>query len=285
MKTAPAGLTDELYLQAAHRPADLVTLELAVGTVRWTSADRAITYSGTTWTPGAVLDEIQVRSTLSLEVDSVSVRLGAAELVSGTPVVRRALRGELRGVRVLVQRAFVTAAGVVAGLDTVFDGAVVEVEPASTEVVVTAKSVVYRIASGVIPSRPIQPGCPYQVYSTQCRGGGAAPAEASFTNTTTVASGSTTERVRLAAASANATVSGWIRFTSGALSGQRHAVVEVISTTEVRVAVPLDSAPVAGDGVKVIRGCDKTRATCSSVFSNVANFGGFPDAPREDVAR
>ena len=36
------------------------------------------------------------------------------------------------------------------------------------------------------------------------------------------------------------------------------------------------------DQLNVIRGCDKTRGTCSSIFSNIARFGGFPDAPKPE---
>lgn len=38
-----------------------------------------------------------------------------------------------------------------------------------------------------------------------------------------------------------------------------------------------------GDAYTIIAGCDKKKETCISKFSNIANFGGFPDIPGNDV--
>jgi uncharacterized phage protein (TIGR02218 family) len=277
VKTAPGGLTAELYAQTAHRPADLVQIELAAGTLRLTSADMAITYAGVTWTPGPIVDEIPTRSTLSLESDSTTVRIVPGDLqVAGVGLLARAIRGDFRGVRLLVQRAFVAANGTVAGLDTVFDGEVEDIEPTSVDLRLHAKSAVARLATGVMPSRTIQSGCPYQVYSPQC---GAAV----ISTTTTVATGTTRDTIALTV-STHAAVSGWLEFLSGALAGQRATIVEVLSGSRVRPAVALDAAPATGDSVKIIRGCDKLRTTCAGTFGNLLNFGGHPDAPQKDAA-
>jgi hypothetical protein len=139
-----------------------------------------------------------------------------------------------------------------------------------------AKSAVARIATGVMPSRTIQSGCPYQVYSPQC---GAAV----ISTTTTVATGTTRDTIALTV-STHAAVSGWLEFLSGALAGQRATIVEVLSGSRVRPAVALDAAPATGDSVKIIRGCDKLRTTCAGTFGNLLNFGGHPDAPQKDAA-
>lgn len=41
----------------------------------------------------------------------------------------------------------------------------------------------------------------------------------------------------------------------------------------------------AGDNVTVIRGCDKSFATCRNVFANQLNFRGFPHIPGTDALR
>jgi uncharacterized phage protein (TIGR02218 family) len=277
VKAAPGGLTAELYAQTAHRPADLVQIELAAGTLRLTSADMAITFGGVTWTPGPIIDEIPTRSTLSLEADSTTVRIVPGDLqVAGVGLLARAIRGDFRGVRLLVQRAFVTTTGAIAGLDTMFDGEVEEVEPTSVDLRLHAKSATARLATGVMPARTIQPSCPFQIYSPQC-------GAAELSTTTTVAAGSTTDTIALTSTT-HAAVSGWLEFLSGALAGQRATIVEVLSGGRVRVAVSLGAAPVAGDSVKIIRGCDKTRTTCSGTFANLPNFGGYPDVPQKDAA-
>lgn len=278
MKQVPVGLTNELYLSDDHRGADLVTLELAAGTQRWTSGAVAISFGGNTWTPAPIVSQPRARLALGLEVGSLDLDVAADGItVAGAPLRRLAVRRELHGARLLVQRAFVDRAGAVAGLETIFDGVVVDVEPGVPRIRITAKDATARLDT-VIPSRLVQPGCPYQVYGPEC---GVAPA--GFTATTTCAAGSTTTSVRLSAGTALLTVSGWLEFTSGALAGRRAVVVEVISTAEARVAPPLPSAPVAGDGVKVLRGCDKRRSTCDTIFANKARFGGYPDAPAEET--
>ena len=47
---------------------------------------------------------------------------------------------------------------------------------------------------------------------------------------------------------------------------------------------PLSSAPSAGDGYTIKRGCDKTITRCSGL-SNAAAFGGFFTVPFGMVAR
>lgn len=47
--------------------------------------------------------------------------------------------------------------------------------------------------------------------------------------------------------------------------------------------LPLPVLPAAGDTVRVTAGCDKSRATCKTVFVNVINFQGEPDVPGLDA--
>lgn len=37
------------------------------------------------------------------------------------------------------------------------------------------------------------------------------------------------------------------------------------------------------DQYTIVAGCDKTRPTCITKFNNIANFGGFPDVPGNDI--
>lgn len=46
--------------------------------------------------------------------------------------------------------------------------------------------------------------------------------------------------------------------------------------------LPLETAPVAGDSVRLTAGCDHTRDVCYAVFNNVLNFRGEPDIPGND---
>ncbi|WEF23483.1 DUF2163 domain-containing protein [Paracoccus sp. S3-43] len=44
----------------------------------------------------------------------------------------------------------------------------------------------------------------------------------------------------------------------------------------------LGIAPVAGDRIRLLAGCDKRAATCLKKFNNFVNFRGFPHLPSED---
>lgn len=51
---------------------------------------------------------------------------------------------------------------------------------------------------------------------------------------------------------------------------------------EIELWQGLGIAPVAGDQVRLVAGCDKRAATCRDKFNNFLNFRGFPHLPSED---
>ncbi len=51
-----------------------------------------------------------------------------------------------------------------------------------------------------------------------------------------------------------------------------------------RLWLPLEGLPEAGDAVTVSIGCDKAFSTCRDRFANAANFRGFPHMPGSDFA-
>ena len=51
---------------------------------------------------------------------------------------------------------------------------------------------------------------------------------------------------------------------------------------EIELWQGLGIAPVAGDRVRLVAGCDKRAATCRDKFGNFLNFRGFPHLPSED---
>lgn len=51
---------------------------------------------------------------------------------------------------------------------------------------------------------------------------------------------------------------------------------------EIELWQGLGIAPVSGDRVQLVAGCDKRAATCRDKFNNFLNFRGFPHLPSED---
>jgi len=74
---------------------------------------------------------------------------------------------------------------------------------------------------------------------------------------------------------------GEVVWTSGNNSGRRMEVKEFAST-QVVLALLMGKSIQVGDGFNIVTGCDKTRKTCQSKFSNIINFRGEPDIPGVD---
>lgn len=81
---------------------------------------------------------------------------------------------------------------------------------------------------------------------------------------------------------------GHLRFDEGLLSGRRLAIEESSAVTAglvtLRLWLPLEARPAAGDGVTLTVGCDKSFSTCREKFANPLNFQGFPHMPGSDFA-
>lgn len=76
---------------------------------------------------------------------------------------------------------------------------------------------------------------------------------------------------------------GHILFTSGVNAGLTKAVKQYFQPQFVFNS-PLPFVPSAGDTFIAYPGCDKTQATCTSKFNNLANFEGFPYIPSPETA-
>lgn len=74
---------------------------------------------------------------------------------------------------------------------------------------------------------------------------------------------------------------GEVVWTGGNNNGRRMEVKEFAST-QVVLALPMGKSIQVGDTLNIIAGCDKTRETCQSKFSNILNFRGEPDVPGVD---
>lgn len=78
---------------------------------------------------------------------------------------------------------------------------------------------------------------------------------------------------------------GALTFTNGANEEARFTI-KSHRQEELRATVTLWTAPaggiVAGDGVLMTAGCDKSPTTCRLKFGNIVNFRGFPHMPGND---
>ncbi|ACL64658.1 putative phage associated protein [Anaeromyxobacter dehalogenans 2CP-1] len=288
MKSIGVELQPVLYGADVHLMAELFTFEFREGTQRWTSADTDVVSGSATWScSGPIITKGKSRTQSGLQVDTLDVTLvpGTGAL-GGTPMLQAALQGSFDDVRILVQRAFFSGSwGSLAGMVTDFDGRVVNVEPASTRIELTVKSLMASM-SRAFPPRANQAQCPYILGDGRC-GVSMYP----HTFGLAASSGSTTTVVRVGSSTfpVDDLKIGTLSVVSGPMSGSVRTIVRnsqvATGITAVEVTPALPQVPVSGTSLVLSRGCDHTRVKCHYTFSNIARFGGFPDAPSTDAGR
>jgi hypothetical protein len=57
-----------------------------------------------------------------------------------------------------------------------------------------------------------------------------------------------------------------------------------MSSGYVSVKLAFLSPPMVGDQFQLLPGCDRSIATCTSVFNNAIHFGGMPYIPTPETA-
>ena len=129
-----------------------------------------------------------------------------------------------------------------------------------------------------LPRNTYAPGCHRTLYSAGCGVSKAAK---------TVAGSVTAAISRSAVASALAQADGYFNlgtlvFNTGANAGISRTVKSYAGGQFVFI-LPLPYDPTVGDTFSVYPGCDKTQATCTSKFSNLARFRGMPYIPQADT--
>lgn len=287
MKTASPALVALLGSVTQFVMVDLFTLTLTSGTVmHYTTADVDITLGNQLFTArGPLIKRGQVRTVLGLEVDTLDMHVMAARdnpshTIDGVPFIEAALSGYLDGATVLLQRAFLADWGSApVGAVVLFSGRVSDASGSRTEVNITVKSDL-ELLNIKLPRNLYQSSCMHTLYDTGC-----AVNKAAHTVTGVVTGSNASAR---SFQSGLTQAAGWfdqgvLTFTSGVHAGVQRTVKSYASG-QFSFALPLSSAPSAGDAFQVCPGCDKTKATCIAKFGNVARHRSFPYIPVPETA-
>jgi len=290
MKTATTEVKNLLAAGGAGFFAEIFTITLLDATVkRYTSLDVDVAYGGNTFSAtGLKVDRSKIRQVRGLEVDGVTLTVApGSDTFGGLSFLAAVRSGAFLGAWVLCQRVFFTsftAAAMAApvGIITLFNGRWSDTPTLGRGGCQANIKSILELFNIPWPKHTYQAGCAWQLYSAGC---GLAKATFYSAEMTVAATGSTTTSVKSAdlhgvAASYKG---GVLFFTSGALDGVQRTVQsgsDVDGTYgQITVTPPLTAAPAAGVTFKVYPGCDKTLTTCTNVFSNQANFRGFPFVP------
>lgn len=278
-EATPGALVALLNSGAPVNQADCYTVTLPTGQVlRWSGSDVAITIHGDLFGLGPGIVRNRLRWVIGVEVSTLDLTLtdNAATTINGVPLYAFIRGRGLYGARVLLERAFwgVGDAGPVGALHW-FSGRIAEADIDRSAARLTAKSDI-ELLDVRVPRDVYQAGCLNDLGDALC---GVNLAAAAITGAAT--SASTADRTTFSHALPQAAGHfdlGVITMTSGANNGLRRTVRRhLVGTLQVLQPWP---APVAsGDTFSVRPGCDKTQATCTAKFGNLARFRGMPFIP------
>lgn len=294
MKQASAALIALLNSTVEYIMADCYEVALFDGTVlRWTDFDLPIVLDGDTYlcAPDApTIRRSRFREVVGLEIATCSLTLGVGTeggtlpTIGGVSLPLAADNGAFDEATVIVRRVFMPTPGdTTAGALVRFSGQVSNVEASSTQVALVVKSDLDRL-SRVMPRNVIMPACTHVLFDAGCT-----LDRAAFLETGEIDSlfGSSLTQFYTDLTEADGYFDlGVIIWTSGANTGRRSPVKRYLNALGFIELAVTPSQPVApGDTFQILPGCDKTRTTCDTKFSNIDHFRGFPFVPAPETAR
>lgn len=285
MKNVSAGFITMLQNSEYLIEADLYTITLASGTVLYyTSAQQNITYNGHTYlaasldsAPGFVRGTTKCSVGLQSDDLEVDILFDSTTQLSGENPAAFVAAGGLDNAVLRLDKALAPdwSNPVVNGVVNLFCGFVGEakIEPGKIALTVNSR---LKVLNTSFPRNYFLPQCNHALFDTGC-----ALLASTYQVSGTVVAGSS-----LTGFTSNRTEAdgyfalGSITWTSGANTGQKCFVKSYSHTSGTfTLAYPLGATPSAGDTFTALPGCDKTQTTCSSKFSNLAHFRGYPYVP------
>lgn len=283
MKSASTALITLLNSGNEFYMADLYEFTLIDGTVlRYADYDIDVNYNGNLYTSsGTLFQRDKVRTVIGVEVDTMSLSLfpKATDLVAGIGWVQAAAKGILDGAVLKLQRVFMSSPSVIVGGFVNFSGRIADITLTRSEIQMVIKSDL-ELLNINMPRNLYQAGCQHTLYDTDCGAN-----RASFSASGVVASGSTATMLLCGLIQVSGYFNlGYITFTTGAMAGTKRSV-KSYDKGQVLLLNPLPLTPSLGDTFSIYSGCDKTQATCSGKFNNLANFRGFPFIPVPETTR
>ncbi len=288
MKSASPALVAFLNAARANPDApiafaDCFTFTLATGTIlAYANVDQPVVYNGLTFrADGPLVQGLKYKASVGLEVDKQQITIAArpTDLVNGSPFLNALRDGAFDGATVQRDRAFMSALGTTPiGGVTLFHGRVSTIDNVGrTSATITVASDLV-VLDYDMPRNLYSPTCLHTLYDSGC-----GIPSGTYAASGTVGAGSTATLINFSGALA-INAQGLIVFTSGVNANVRATVKSVAAGASLALIYPLPSPPATGDAFTVYAGCDHTRATCQSRFSNLANFRGFPFVPPPQIA-
>jgi len=274
-----------LWLQTATeiRMADLYTITLKNGTaLRYTTWDTNLVVLGNkflTGPPNIARSAIEEKLGMDVATLEVTIEASLTDTVNGVPILQAIGQGLWDGASFRIDRLFMDSNSTQIGTVVRFSGfigPVDELTRTSAKLTVNAGTAYLNMQ---LPAIILQPGCTNTLFDARC-----GLFKASFANNLVAQSGCTRNKIITTSAQPDTYFdNGQLIFTGGPNSG----LVKAIRQYKAGIMYfnsPLPFAPNTGDTFTAYPGCDKTQATCTGKFNNVANFEGFPYIPVPETA-
>lgn len=282
-ETSPGALAAFLNSATQVYMVDLFTFTLSGGSaVRYTSADAPVTANSLAYSLGPTIKRGTTKLAVGISVDTLDLTLGADDSVTvgGVPLLRLVAAGWLDGARLSLERAFSPGPGSawVGGLG-LFSGRVADVKASRFEATIGVHSDA-ELLDVMIPRNVYMPGCSNTLFDGTC---GLLKSAYAVTGTATSATDSSKTAFSTALAqAADYFALGWAVGLTGANAGVGRTI-KAFAAGLVTTVQPWPAAVAIGDTFTVYPGCNKTQATCSSKFSNLARFRGYPYVPAPET--
>ncbi len=260
--------------------ADLFTLTLTNGSVlRWTTNETALTIGGNTFVVGPPIQRKKAKWSMGLNVDQLDLTIDddGSQTINGQALVEAAWQKFFDYAQIEIDRFISDSwSNTAVGSFSWFIGYAGQITLTGKRIKITAESPLAMLKA-TFPRTYVLPSCANTLYDGVCE-----LLASNFTYAGTVGASPSATSFPLTLSGGNLAdgsfQGGIIKFTSGVNSGQTRTVKSYVGGV-ITPTYPLYAVPAAGDGVSAIMGCDKTRATCTSRFNNLAHYRGFPYVP------
>jgi uncharacterized phage protein (TIGR02218 family) len=283
MKPASPALIALLNSTEMFAMADLYTFTLVGGGVlRYAATPTAIVANGFTFALGPKFERSKTKTVIGTEVDELDIKVypETTDLIGDTPWLQAAWQGQLDGALLQLERAFMPVySNTSPGTVVLFAGRISDLDCSRTAIDMKCRSHL-ELLNIQMPRRLWQPSCNHVFGDAMCQFDRAS-LQASFA---CLAGSSETQILSTVNPTpAGLYVQGTIIGLSGANAGDSRTITQM-SNGAVSVKLAFLSPPASGDQFQLLPGCDRSLATCTSVFNNAAHFGGVPYVPTPESA-
>ena len=283
MKPASSALIALLASSDHFIMADLYTITLVSGLVlRYSAAPTALSANGYVFVLGPKFERSKTKVVIGTQVDELEVKIHPepTDLIGDVSFLQAAWQGQLDGALLQLERAFMETYGDTSpGTVVLFAGRISDIDCSRTGIDLKCRSHL-ELLNIQMPRRLWQASCTHTFGDAMCQFDRSA-----FQATFSAGPGSTQVQIAtsLTPMPANLYVQGTIAGLTGGNAGASRAIANM-GDGWVYLKLAFLSPVIVGDQFQLLPGCDRTLATCNTVFNNASHFGGFPYVPTPETA-